>query len=417
VRSGPDPGGDAAAQLSVPGFGGRPAIAVLAFDNLSGDPEQEFFADGIAEDLITRLSSWRLYPVIARNSSFVYRGKAVDVKQVSADLGVRYVVEGSVRKAGDRVRISAQLIDATSGHHVWAERYDRRLEDVFSLQDEITEAIVGAIHPEIAESEQARALGGDPASLDAWEIAQRGWWHFNRFSREENAKARELLEQAIALDPRFGWPHFVLSQVHYTDICFGWRDSPERLVGEVLREAQTCVVLDSKDAYGQVALATAYSLTGQREEAVAAAELAMELNPCLSMAYLLLGSLLAATGRPDEGIAVVEKGMRLSPRDPWLFDMRNTIAAAHFAAGRYEESLDWAQRSLQLKPDYVIPMDIAAASCAHLGRIEEACERFARRLEIERAPTLETIERVFGFADPDFQARFIDGLRKAGWDG
>ena len=417
TRCAPDPRADEAAKLTVPGFAGRPAIAVLAFDNLSGDPDQEFLADGIAEDLITRLSSARLYPVIARNSSFVYKGRAVDVKQVSSDLGVRYVVEGSVRRAGDRVRISAQLIDATSGHHVWAERYDRRLEDVFALQDEITQAIVVAIHPELAKVEGERALRGDPISLDAWECAQRGWWHFNQMTQSHNAEARELLERAIALDPRFGWAHFVLSQVHYCDLFFEWTDSPERCLAEVLRAAQACASLDPKDAHGQVALAVAYSLMGQRSEVIAAAERAMELNPSLPMAYLIMGSVLGVTGRPDEGIAVLEKGMRLSPQDPWLFDFLNGVGFAHFAAGRYEEAVEWERRSLQHKPDYVVAYDAIAASLAQLGRLDEARQAFAERVRRGPAPSLEHLEQVLAFADPDFRARFVDGLRKAGLPG
>jgi TolB-like protein len=174
--------------LTVPGFEGRPAIAVLPFDNLSGDPDQEYFADGIAEDLITRLSTWRDFPVIARNSSFTYKGKAVDVEQVSRDLGVRYVVEGSVRRAANRIRIAAQLIDATSGHHVWAERYDRELRDIFDLQDEITQAVVGSMCPELELFEFTRVVRREPQNLDAWDSSQQGMWHLQRMTREENAR-------------------------------------------------------------------------------------------------------------------------------------------------------------------------------------------------------------------------------------
>ena len=187
--------------LTVPGFEGRPAIAVLPFDNLSGDPEQEYFADGIAEDLITRLSASRWFPVIARNSSFTYKGKAVDVKQVGRELGVRYVVEGSVRKAEDRIRISAQLIDATTGAHVWAETYDRELRDIFGLQDEITQAIVTSMHPELERLEQERAVRRDPVTLDAWDCILRGWWHLWNYTEGGILAAQRSFERAIELDP------------------------------------------------------------------------------------------------------------------------------------------------------------------------------------------------------------------------
>ena len=213
-------------ELTVPGFGGRPAIAVLPFDNLSGDPEQEYFADGLAEDLITRLSAWRLFPVIARNSSFVHKGQAVDVKRVSRELGVRYLVEGSVRKGGDRVRISAQLIDATTGGHIWAERYDRGIQDIFALQDEITDAIVASIHPEVWKAERERVARREPQDLDAWECFVRASWHQLRFTKEDCAKARLLLEQASRQDPEVSWYLSSLAWTHHSDVLYQWSDVP-----------------------------------------------------------------------------------------------------------------------------------------------------------------------------------------------
>jgi adenylate cyclase len=400
--------------LTVPGFGGRPAIAVLPFENLSGDPEQEYFADGIAEDLITRLSDWRHFPVIARNSSFTYKGGSVDVKQVSRELGVRYVVEGSVRKGGDRVRISAQVIDATTGHHVWAERYDRELSDIFALQDEITEAIVASMHPQLGHYESERALRRAPENLDAWESAQRGWWHLNRLTKEDSARARSFIEKAIELDPNFVWASCCLAFVHYSDIVFSWTDEPARSLTELMGAAERAVSLDDKEPLAHIVLATAYSLTGHREKTLAAARLAVQLGPSLAWGHVTLGTMLALTGRPDEGIASVEKAMRLSPRDPFLFDFLACMGLAHFSAGRYEDAADWARRSLQRRPGYIWSSATLAASLIHLGRVDEARDVLdaARR----QAPdfSLAALRLTLSAADHDFLERMIDGLRKAG---
>jgi adenylate cyclase len=249
-------------QFTVPGFGGRPAIAVLAFDNLSGDPDQEYFADGIAEDLITRLSGWRWFPVIARNSSFTYKGQAVDVQQVGRELGARYVIEGSVRKAGDRVRISAQLIDAASGHHIWAETYDRNLQDIFEVQDSITEAVSVSLRRALGEFEIQRVARTEPRNPNAYETTLRGSWHINRFTKDDNAKAQSLFRRAADLDPSFALPLCGLAYSHYWDIFYQWTDSPARSAAELDRNARACVALNPEREEGQIALGLAYSLTG-----------------------------------------------------------------------------------------------------------------------------------------------------------
>jgi adenylate cyclase len=402
-------------ELTVPGFSGQPAIAVLPFENLSGDPEQEYFADGIAEDLITRLSAWTDFPVIARNSSFTYKGKAVDVKQVSRELGVRYVVEGSVRKAGDQVRISAQLIDADTGHHVWAERYDRRLEDIFALQDEITESLVGAMNPALMKSEMARAARKDPRNLDAYDAGLRALWHLWRFTQEDNAKARALAERAIKLDPEAGHYFSLVAMTHYMDIFYQWTDSVARSLEELFRVAQRGVKLDNTDARNHWALALAHSLQGQRDQAIAAAELAVQLDPSLAEAHFALGLFLATRGHPDQGVAHLEKAVRLSPQSPVANFYLHGIAVGHFAAGRYEEAVRWEQRSLQRAPDLWIALGTLASSYAHLGRLDEA--RTALEEMLRRSPefSLDAVRMVSSFADPAFMERWIDGLRKAGF--
>jgi adenylate cyclase len=401
-------------ELTVPGFGGRPAIAVLPFDNLSGDPEQQYFADGIAEDLITRFSGWRDFPVIARNSSFVYKGQAVNVKQVSRELGVRYLVEGSVRKAGDRVRISAQLIDAITGSHVWAERYDRELKDVFAVQDEITEAIVASVYPELLQSEQARAARKEPTSLDAWENVQRGWWHFLRNVKSDNAKARAFFERASELDPQFARAYFSLALTHYADLINEWTPSRDRSIQELNQAVRKGVALDNKDPSGQLVLGRAYWVAGDIEKAVTCAEVAVQLDPSFAFAYFSLGLLLAHAGRPEEAIENIERGMRLSPRDLTMHFAFSYLAQAHFGAGRYEDAVDWAQRSLQQRPDYDHAYRTLAASHAHLGQLDEARAALREAVRIVPEFSLAGIKLHWSGSDPYFVDRYLDGLRKAG---
>jgi TolB-like protein/Tfp pilus assembly protein PilF len=400
--------------LTVPGFEGRPAIAVLPFDNLSGDPEQEYFADGIAEDLITRLSAWRWFPVIARNSSFVYKGTAVDVKQVSRELGARYVVEGSVRKAADRVRISAQLIDAATGHHLWAQRYDRELRDIFAVQDEITETIVGSIGPEMVRSESERAAHKPPQNLEAWDYFLRGVWHFNKFTKDDNAKARSLFRSATELDSSFGWPFAGLAAAHFNAVEYQWTDSPAEFFSDGVEAAQRAVAIDSESALSQVVLGVASYYTGEAEKAIAGFQRAIELDPGLAVAHSELGWVLAATGRSDEGLAEVEKAIRLSPRDQLMWAFFLVKGATYFAAGQYEEAVDWSERSLQGKPDYPLTSCILAASFAHLRRLDDGRNVCKGMLQLSPGFSLAAVRLLIPFAEPVFLEPLIDALRKAG---
>ncbi|MDH3227791.1 MAG: tetratricopeptide repeat protein, partial [Thermoleophilia bacterium] len=401
--------------FTVPGFSGAPAIAVLAFDNLSGDPEQEYFADGMAEDLITRISAWRWFPVIARNSSFVYKGQAVDVKQVSRELGVRYVVEGSVRKGGDRVRISAQLIDATTGHHVWAETYDRELRDIFAVQDEITDAIVMAMRPELRRSERERAARREPRDLRAYDLTQQGLWYFAaKDTAGDNLRARSLFEQAIEQDPSYADAWSGLALTHYWDVIQQWTNSPARSISELQRAARRSVSLDPQWARGHLALALAHYLAGHRDEAIASTERAIELDPSLPGVYRILGVLIALAGRPDDGIAKIETGMRLDPRDPWMWRNFQLLAVAHLVAERFAEAVDAAQRSLQHNPDEHNTHALLAISYAHLGRIDEARSAFREVLRLQPDYSLAGLRQIFAVANDDFVERVVAGLRQAG---
>jgi adenylate cyclase len=358
--------------LTVPGFEGRPAIAVLPFDNLSGDPDQEYFADGVAEDLITCLSGWQLFPVIARNSSFTYKGKAVDVKQVGRELGVRFVVEGSVRRVEDRVRISAQLIDATTGGHVWAEKYDRELTDIFAVQDEITETIAGSLISAGRRVERRRHVRQAPQDLDAWDLVQRGWWHLYKYTKDETLKAKSLFREAIKLDPDCAIAYVALSQCFGYELVYRWTDSPAETREECLRAAEKSVELDDDLAHAQLSLGLAYHVAGHYQRAITAHERAIELNPSYAGAFWGLSLALTYTDRPDEALEAIRKALRLSPQDELAHFFLQNLARLHFIAERYETAVEWAKKSLDLRPRQGDCLRILAASYGHLGRIEEA---------------------------------------------
>jgi TolB-like protein/Tfp pilus assembly protein PilF len=400
--------------LTVPGFEGRPAIAVLPFDNLSGDPDQEYFADGIAEDLITRLSQWRWFPVIARNSSFTYKGTPVDVKEVSRALGARYIVEGSVRRSEERVRVAVQLIDATTGAHVWAENYDRETKDIFTLQDEITEAVVASVFPELWRSEQGRAVSSNPQDLGAWDTAQRAWWHLYRFTKDDLAEAVSLFRVATEENPKFAYAFAGLAFAYQAEVDNQWSDSAERSVSEMYRAARHAVDLDSEAGICHAALGAAYAHRSERDKAIAALERAVEIDPGVSNGYRLLGTHLAFGNRPDEAIRALEKAIRLSPRDPWMYECLYGIAIAHVAASRYEEALDWAERLRQRKPDFPFTYLVLAGTCAELGRLDEA--RAAVDEALRRNPhfSLSGLRLALAIADPSLADRILNALREAG---
>jgi adenylate cyclase len=400
-------------QFTVPGFGGAPAIAVLPFDNLSGDPDQEYFADGIAEDLITRLSGGGWLPVIARNSSFTYKGKAVDVQQVGRELGARYVVEGSVRKAGDRVRISAQLIDAATGHHIWAETYDRELRDIFSVQDEITQAVVGSVNPAAMRAEMTRAVRKEPRNLDAYDLVMRGSWHLSKGAEEENAKARLLFERAIELDSQSSAAFVGLAYTHFMDLSNQWTDTHSESVSELHRAARKSVELDANFPWAQLILSLAYRQAGQRDEMIAAAERSIELDPSFAMAHAFLGGFLATDGRLEEGLASAEKAIRLSPRDPGRAFYFHRLALVHFEARRYEEAVEWGRRSIQGDPRSPFSRALLAAAYAHLGQLDAAHAEVEELLRLRPELSL-TFLREHRAAELVHSDHYLDGLRKAG---
>ena len=329
----------------------KPSIAVLPFDNLSGDPEQEYFADGLTEDIITGLSKFHWFFVIARNSSFTYKGRAVDVKQVSIELGVQYVLEGSVRKAGNRIRISAQLIDALTGRHIWAERYDRDLEDIFAVQDELTEAIVGAVAPSFVSAEAKRVERKPPENFDVWDYSMRGNWHLSRRDKDDVLEARRLFETGLELDPNSTMALSGLALTLGWAINFGWVDDLDKARAVGHAAARKAVNLDENDALALVGLAIISFYMHQLDEAAAACRRALELNPNLALAEGWLAAILGWRGDYDEALQHAERATRLSPRDTFAIGSF-AYAGAEFGAGHYEQSVEWARKTIEVTPEF-----------------------------------------------------------------
>jgi serine/threonine protein kinase len=397
------------------GFGGRPAIAVLPFENLSRDPEQEYFADGLAEDLITRLSLWRSFPVIARNSSFVYKGKPVGPKHVAADLGVRYVVQGSVRKAGSRIRTAARLADATTGQQIWAQTYDRDLSDVFAVQDEISEAIATSLVGDLQRAEHERAQHQAPENLEAWELYQRALPLLHRFTREENAQARALLERSVALAPRFSTALARLAEAGIWEIMHEWTATPERTLATAVDQARCAVTLDALDAYAHAMLAFALMTAGDRYGALDEAGCAVELNPSMPFALAIHAYLRYLTGHPaDESIASMQRAMRLSPHDPieWMF--HDILSGAYLNAGRYAEGLNEGRRLITLAPQYYWGYLWSAMNAVGLGRLDEARGLIGEARRVKPGVSIELARKCLGVMSEDVDRRFSQALRQAG---
>ena len=391
----------------------KPSVAVLPFTNMSSDPEQEFFSDGIAEDIITALSRYPSLFVIARNSCFIYKGRAVDVKQVGRELGVRYVLEGGLRKAGNRIRVTAQLVEAETGRHVWAERYDRDLADIFAVQDEITEAVTIAIAPAIAAAEQQRAMRKPPESLDAWAAYQRGLWHFDKVSAEDNALAQKLFQQAVDLDPSFPGGYKGLSAVQSNEA-----DYEGRGLSETLRSAEAlarrAVALDGADAEARSLLATALRRRGDYEGGLAEAERALTISPNLAGAHAARGASLISADRSKEGVVALERSVRL---DPCRSAVRlNQIALALYGSGEYQAAVDTANSAIRSYPDYPNTYRWLAAALGQLGWTEEAKQALEKAIAIAPASFDMYVRERVPWRRPEDHVHMLEGLRKAGWE-
>jgi TolB-like protein len=393
----------------------RPAIAVLPFINMSGDPEQEYFSDGISEDIITALSKLRWFFVIARNSSFTYKGKAVHMKQVAEELGVGYVVEGSVRKGGDRVRITAQLNDVATGSHIWAERYDRDLADVFAVQDEITEAIVAAIEPQIYAAENFRAKHKPPDSMDAWDLVMRALSHYWRVTRQDNVVAQALLEKATAIDPNYGQALGVLAASHTFSAHMGWADMAS-VTPIAERAALAAIRADSEDPWAHHALGSVYLFMRRFEDSLAEFELALQLNPNFSLAQGYYGLTLAYCGRWEEADEAARRALRLSPRDPFSAIYSGIAAYAQFVGRNYEEAMRLARDAIRQRSDFVGGHRVLTAAAGIAGQEEVAAAALQELRRTQPGISLAWIASQMPIKHEADREHYLEAFRRAGLD-
>jgi len=399
-----------AKSLSLPD---RPSIAVLPFDNMSPDPEQEYFADGIVEDITAALSRVRSFFVIARNSTFTYKKRAVQVQQVSRELGVRYVVEGSVRRVGARVRITAQLVDATTGAHLWANRYDSTIEDVFDLQDQITANVVGAIQPSIRAAEIERAKRKRPGSLDAYDLVMRALPHVWSLERDANLKATQILQEALRFDPTYPTALSLAAWCCGQRVLYNWSEDIASEKQETLRLAQQAAALSSNDAFVLAVLAAALSITLEFRRAEALLERALALDPNSAFAWARSGWLKKFQGDSDAAIRCFEQALRLSPFDPMMSNWHIGIGSAHFQAGRYEQAVEWQEKALFSNQAAAWMYRGLIPSYVFAGHLDKAKAGVRELLRAYPGLTIENVRAAMDF-NKDYTTRLVEGLRRAG---
>jgi TolB-like protein/Tfp pilus assembly protein PilF len=390
----------------------RPSIAVLPFVNMSGDPEQDYFSDGISEDIITALSKLRWFFVIARNSSFIYKGKAVHLKQVAEELGVRYVMEGSVRKIGDRVRITAQLNDVVTGSHLWAERYDRDLADVFAVQDEITEAIMAAIEPQLYAAENFHAQRKAPDSLDAWDLVMRALSHYWRVTRQDNVVGQALLEKAISIDPNYGQALGVLATSYMFTAHMGWMDMATAMA-KAESAALAAIRADSEDPWAHNVLGHVYLFARRFDDSLAEFETALRLNPNFALAQGYYGLSLAYSGRWQEADEAARRAIRLSPRDPYLGIYYGIVAYAQYIGRNYEEAIEYARQGIRQRNDFVGAHRVLVAAAGMAGDKALAKSALAELKRAQPNITLAWIAANMPIRHDAERENYLEGFSKA----
>jgi TolB-like protein/cytochrome c-type biogenesis protein CcmH/NrfG len=400
---------------ALPPLPDRPAIAVLPFKNMTGDPEQEYFSDGISEDIIASLSKLHWFFVIARNSSFTYKGKSINLKQIGEELGVGYVVEGSVRKDGDRVRITAQLNDVFTDRHIWAERYDRHLADVFAVQDEITDAIVAAIEPQLYAAENFHAQRKSPDSMAAWDLVMRALSHYWRLTQQDCLVAQALLEKAISIDPNYSQALGVLAASHMFSAHMGWEDRASAAsIAE--RAAQAAIRADNADPWAHYALGCVHMFAQRFEDSRAEFEASLRLNPNFSLAQCYLGLLFADCGRGEEAELATARALRLSPRDP-LSALYFWIGSyAQYAKRNYKEAVRLARESIRQRPDFSASHRVLTAAAGMTGEEEVAKAALEELRRVQPNVSLEWITKQIPFQQEAERQHYLEGLRRAGLD-
>jgi len=393
----------------------KPSIAVLPFQNMSGDPEQDYFADGLTEDIITGLSQQQWFFVIARNSSFTYRGEAGDVRQIAEQLGVRYILEGSVRKSAMRVRVTGQLIDAALGNHLWAERYDRELSDIFALQDEITTRVVGSVSPQILIAEAARVRRKTPQKIEAWDLVMQALPYMWRMTTEDHGRAQDLLLEAITLDPEYAHAYALLGWTYITMFNLDTGRPIHEFTERALDAGTRAVELDDQEPWGHLVLGLAHARRRHPKPALMHLSKAIELNPNFALGHAGLGYGLAAGGQPERGLDVLEQAHRLSPRDPFLALYAPIVRyMALFALGRYQETISVCRATIARHPKQAGAWRLLTVSLALSGKIEEAKAALAQTLLLQPDLSLAHVENNNIYADLADRERFRQGLLKAG---
>lgn len=391
----------------------KPVVAVLPFINLSGDPGQEYFSDGLSEDIITLLSAWRSFPVVSRHSSFAFKNQTRDVRQIARDLSARYIIEGSVRKAGNRIRVSAQLVDTETGHHLWAEKFDGVLDDIFEIQDELTRRIVSSVEPEMEKAERNLAATKRASNLSAWDYYLRGRELLHKLTPSDNAQARAMFERAIKLDRAYGDAHAGLSYTYQMDILLEVCDNRATWEGKALELARKAVSLDGASSIAHFALSGAYIWLNQHQLAIAETRTAAELNPSNGHVWLALGNRLDIVGQSDEGIPLLERSLQLHLHDPHSHIYFAQLARAYINAQEYDKALDYLHESIRCQPDYPHTYHVLAICLGHLGRIEDAREA-AYRCEELHPGFIKRRANWNIYVDPAANQHLTDGLRKAG---
>ncbi len=398
-----------------PALPSKPSIACLPFQNLSGDPEQEYFADGMVEEIITALSRMRWLFVIARNSSFTYRNRAVDVKQIGRELGVRYILEGSVRKAANRVRITGQLIDASTGAHLWADRFDGELAEVFDLQDQVATSVVGAIAPKLEQAEIERTKRKPTGSLDAYDHYLRGMACVHRWTREASDEALQHFRCALELDPDYTSAYGMVARCYSQRKVSAWVTEPEREIADSIRLAKHVAQFGTDDALALVTAGMALGyVVGDLEDGDAMIERGLALDPNLAWGWLFSGWTKVWLGEWETALERIQRAMRLSPQDPQFFNMQTGAAWAYLLAGRYAEAQSWAQAALRARPDYLNPLCIMAATSALAGNLQDARKNLAHMRQLDPGARISNIQQRYPFRRLEVLARFGEGLRLAG---